>query len=182
METWISVKDLSDLAGVPESTARRYVRAFSQFFRFQELGRVVKYDPECATILEEISKMYSLGMDSERIADTLADRHPIILDYKLDDNHHELPPVATTKGALAVALEQMAATMQQLVEQQEEIAQLKKEVSDLREAQSSVEQEVKAAVAEAGAAWQQEESKLEEIEIRLSRVESKRNKKWWWPF
>jgi hypothetical protein len=58
---------LGEKAGVPKSTAHRYISIFPANFRARKVGRSVLYQSDGAAILSQISKMFADGLDRAQV-------------------------------------------------------------------------------------------------------------------
>lgn len=68
-----SIAQVASMADIPETTARRYVAAYSGYVDSQKYGRVTKYKvPETVSLIRRLFSLYQAGKTSEEIAAILA--------------------------------------------------------------------------------------------------------------
>jgi DNA-binding transcriptional MerR regulator len=66
-EAVYGIAELAEEAGVPENTARRYVRLFDEFFGARQFGRTRRYPREAAALLAQIAGFYRQGLGTEEV-------------------------------------------------------------------------------------------------------------------
>src|SRR5699024_11723499 len=77
---WLSITQLSKTLEIPESTTRRYLNTFDEYFRWEQIGRGKKYDPDSVEILQRIAMLYSADRETFEIKKILADEYAFIID------------------------------------------------------------------------------------------------------
>src|SRR5690625_440596 len=59
MDKWLSISQLSEVTGIPETTVRRYANKFDKYFRYEHRGRGKKYHPDSIEIIKRIAFLFS---------------------------------------------------------------------------------------------------------------------------
>src|SRR5690625_3709289 len=93
---WLSVVELSEGSDVPESTTRRYLTRFEEFFQGDGKVRGQKYHPDSIAILTRIKSLYDAGSQTDEIKDILAREFPMtIIEDDKEEPPPQIPPYAT---------------------------------------------------------------------------------------
>ena len=71
----MKLSDIARAAGLADSTARRYVMSFPEWFPSRTEGRRRFYDPEAVAILRQVADLYEQGYTTEAVRDQLAGQH-----------------------------------------------------------------------------------------------------------
>ncbi len=61
---WLSVTQLSNSLEIPETTTRRYLNNFEEYFRWEQVGRGKKYEPSSVEILQRIAMLYDTDRET----------------------------------------------------------------------------------------------------------------------
>lgn len=72
MEEWLSVIELSKILKIPETTVRRYLTNFEEYFRSEKIGRGKKYHPDSIELLRRIASLYDTDRETIEIKSILA--------------------------------------------------------------------------------------------------------------
>lgn len=83
---WLSVTQLSQVVKTPETTVRRYLNNFQEYFRSEKRGRGKKYHPESVEALQRISLLYSEDYETTEIKEILSNEFAFTVD---SDSNHE---------------------------------------------------------------------------------------------
>lgn len=131
-EKWVSVAELAKLALVPESTTRRYLSRYDQFFRYDERARGKRYHPESVAVISLIQTMYGEGMEAEEIEQALAKQFPInvVTDHSLTTTDHPPAPMVATRSDLEAVLSELLTVREELASLRQENRELHKELDN----------------------------------------------------
>lgn len=128
VEEWISVSKLSKLLKMPETTTRRYLSNFEEYFRSEQIGRGKKYHPESIEILQRIAMLYSMDYETSEVKRILADEYAFAIDDGDKNITTTPPPAYDVSGKLDEFQRKQEEfnkqLLQQLYEQQEKIKKL----------------------------------------------------------
>src|SRR5699024_3579741 len=83
-----------------ETTTRRYLNNFEEFFRYEQIGRGKKYHPDAVEVLQKIATLYGSDRETEEIKVILADEYAFSItenDQHTTANH---PPTYNVAGKL----------------------------------------------------------------------------------
>ncbi|MED1421068.1 MerR family transcriptional regulator [Bacillus smithii] len=94
MSEYLTIAELAEQAGIPNSTCRRYLANFESFFVVKGGSRLKKYEAEAANILKRIKQLYDEGKDTNEIRNILANEFPLVISH--DDQRETREKVANT--------------------------------------------------------------------------------------
>lgn len=97
---WLSVTQLSKTLEIPETTTRRYLNTFDEYFRWEQIGRGKKYDPSSVEILQRIAILYVADRETFEIKKILADEYAFTIDEENNDAATNDPPAYDISGKL----------------------------------------------------------------------------------
>ena len=131
---WFSIAQLSKKLEIPETTTRRYVNHFEEYFRSEQIGRGKKYSPESIEVLRRIASLYSVDYETVDIKKILANEYALTME---DDNTEEPtihPPTYDLSGQFNEFQQQQEEFNKELLKQLQEQQQYIKEVIETRDA------------------------------------------------
>lgn len=85
VEGWLSATELSKILEIPETTTRRYLTNFEEYFRSQKIGRGKKYHPDSTEVLRRIANLYDTDRETKEIKVILANEFA----FTVEDVEHE---------------------------------------------------------------------------------------------
>lgn len=91
MDKWLAVSDIAKETNVPDSTCRRYISKFREFFVSKGGGRGKKYDSSSVKIIMRIQNLYADGYETDDIDHILRTEFGIVVN---DDD--EITPISST--------------------------------------------------------------------------------------
>src|SRR5699024_8724245 len=97
---WLSVTQLSKTLEIPETTTRRYLNTFDEYFRWEQIGRGKKYDPDSVEIYQRIVMLYIADRKTIEIKKILADEYAFKNDEENDGAANNDPPAYDITGKL----------------------------------------------------------------------------------
>ena len=68
----VTVGIIANKAGIPETTVRRYLLNFEDFFFSKRIGRATKYKLSCVALVKEINTLYTDGYSTADIREQLS--------------------------------------------------------------------------------------------------------------
>lgn len=100
MEEWLDVMQLAKQTNLPDTTVRRYLQKFNQFFTYKGGKRSRRYESSAIRVLLRIKALYAEGFETAEVAKTLNNEFPVVIDgeeteAKLDNAG--LPALATAE-------------------------------------------------------------------------------------
>lgn len=128
MEDWVTITNMARSAKLPESTARRYVKLFEDFFPNKKVGRMVLYDKKSESLLKTVSSLFSSGLRREQVYEELQKQAPRFIDVVVDDAQ----PSQDLSGAISGKVDEMATHLKAIADQKHELAGLRDDYSQLR--------------------------------------------------
>lgn len=158
MTRLLSIKDISQELGIPQSTLRYYRDLFMDYLPAVGEGKKKRFYPEAVEVFQAIAKGMHKNKSAEDIANDLNQRFTRFIDVEESDEKAQdssatnsqrdensqsqaLSPLTQLDGSAIMAivtsqnqaLQQIAATISVVNEQQEELHTLKHEVAKLEE-------------------------------------------------
>lgn len=100
MEEWISVTQLSKTLEIPETTIRRYLNNFEEYFRWEQVGRGKKYHPSSVEILQRVAVLYDSDRGTAEIKKILADEYAFSVEEDGVEDITTNPPAYDISGKL----------------------------------------------------------------------------------
>ena len=95
MSEWYTINELADKTGIPDSTIRRYIAKFSDFFVVKGGTRSKRYEDTSVKVLLRIKDLYDKGYETEQTHNALLKDFPRIIDEELTEESSSLPALAT---------------------------------------------------------------------------------------
>ncbi len=80
MNDWLSLTAMARRLQIPEPTARRYAKLFSDYLPHRKVGRMTLYAPDAGQILTRISQLYSEGHKKDDVENVLKEELPRTID------------------------------------------------------------------------------------------------------
>lgn len=109
---WLTINELADKTGIPDSTIRRYISKFSDFFMVKGGTRSKRYEDTAAKVLLRIKDLYDKGLETEQTYNTLLKEFPRIVDEQAPQEPEALPALATSDDITEI--KQMLKAQQEL--------------------------------------------------------------------
>lgn len=140
MVEWLSVSQLSKMLEIPETTIRRYLNNFEEYFRSEQIGRGKKYHPDSVGILQRIATLYDADRETIEIRKILADEYAFEV---LETNENETtmhPPAYDVSAKLDEFQERQEKFNKELLEQ---LFEQQKYIKELAASRDNAVEEVK---------------------------------------
>jgi DNA-binding transcriptional MerR regulator len=131
VDKWLSVAQLAQQAGVPESTTRRYLSRFDRFFRYEERQKGKRYHPGSVPIVTLIKNLYDEAMEAEEIEQVLEKQFPF--NASVDDSPAVTQPPTTPLVATKSDLEEVLSEVRAAREEMQAVRQENVELHQLLE-------------------------------------------------
>jgi len=116
---YLTVGELVNSSGIPETTTRRYLNTFKTFINTKRSGRITKYHPDTLELLKKVYNFYLNGATTEEIFSTLSESNAQIIEIENNE-----PGELISKSQALDIFKAM----------QGEIKELRQEVQDLSKA------------------------------------------------
>lgn len=142
MEDKLSVSQLSKILGIPETTTRRYLNNFEEYFRWEQIGRGKKYHPDSVEILQRIATLYDSDRETAEIKKILADEYAFVTE-EIETPTTE-PPAYDIPGQLEEYQKKQEEFNKQLIEKLHEQQEYIKQLLDHHEKEIKATQELHA--------------------------------------
>ncbi|CDQ42122.1 MerR family transcriptional regulator [Virgibacillus salexigens] len=166
MDKWLSISQLSEVTGIPETTVRRYTNKFINYFRFEKRSRGKKFHPDSVEVLNRIAALYADDYEAIEIENALAKDFPIGVGEEKEETTKQ-PPVKSIEQQFNEFKEQQERFNRELLNQMQEQQDYIKNSLDKRDkALMNTVNEM------------QETRKL----LAASQEKEEANKKRWWRF
>lgn len=109
MQEWLTINELSDKTGIADSTIRRYVAKFSDFFVVKGGARSKRYEETAIKILIRIKELYEKGLETEQVYKNLEKDFPLVLDGDAPEEQTTLLPALATSDDISEIKEMLKA-------------------------------------------------------------------------
>lgn len=106
---FLTITELAEETDIAETTVRRYLNTFEEFFISNERKRNKKYDPMAIKVLQRIRDLYENGSDKKEIQVVLGNEFFVTVD----ENNEEKPDISRE---IVVALEEQKELTKKLFE------------------------------------------------------------------
>src|SRR5690625_3666476 len=140
MVDWLSVSQLSKMLEIPETTIRRHLNNFEEYFRSEQMGRGKKYHPSSVEILQRIATLYDGDRETIEIKRLLADEYAFEVEEIDEDDITMYPPAYDVSGKLDEFQQKQEKFNKELLEQ---LLEQQKYIKELAESRDSAVQEIK---------------------------------------
>jgi DNA-binding transcriptional MerR regulator len=80
MNEWHSANEIIKRSKIAESTARRYMSQFSEYFSTEKAGRQRRYSGEAVRILQRISELFELKRTADDIREILSREYAMTIE------------------------------------------------------------------------------------------------------
>lgn len=99
MREWYSVKELAEKTNIPDTTIRRYIDKFNDFFIFKGGSRSRRYEDTAIKILIRIKTLFDGGYESEQVHEVLQKEFPMVVDDGKNEQTSEssMPALVTAE-------------------------------------------------------------------------------------
>lgn len=102
MKEWLTINELSERTGIPDSTIRRYITKFSDFFVVKGGNRSKRYEDTAVEVLLRIKDLYDKGYETEQTYNALLKVFPQIIDPEETEESSSLPALATSDDIIEI--------------------------------------------------------------------------------
>lgn len=109
MQEWLTINELSDKTGIADSTIRRYVAKFSDFFVVKGGARSKRYEETATKILIRIKELYEKGLETEQVYKNLEKDFPLVLNGDAPEEQTTLLPALATSDDISEIKEMLKA-------------------------------------------------------------------------
>ena len=99
MKKWMTITEIAKETGIPDSTCRRYLTQFSDFFVLKGGSRQKKYEDKAVPVLLRIQQLFSEGLIKEEIEKTLSTEFPLVVEIDEEKERVSSPQVPTLPTA-----------------------------------------------------------------------------------
>lgn len=126
---WLSVAELAHLTNTPQSSLRRYLELFDDYFRYEARPRGRRYHVGSIDVIARIKHLYAHGLDTDEIREILAREYAVSVDTDdVEPYEPTAPPLPyATRDDLAMAVDALRAELQALRAENE---RLRHEITD----------------------------------------------------
>lgn len=150
VEQWWSINEIAKELHIPETTVRRYISTFKEYFSHQakQFGRGKKYPEQAAHIIKTIYNSYRTGKSTDEIRGLLNIQYKQVIDIEpVNDFSHDSKTMPVDQNTIhgiieknnelvrqnTDALKQIAEILTRVLDQEEVIRELRNEIRELKE-------------------------------------------------
>jgi predicted transcriptional regulator len=122
---YLTIAELADQVGIPNSSCRRYLSTFEEFFLVKGGSRLKRYEQEAVDVLKRIKTLYDDGLESNEIHKVLVGEFAMVIngdEQQTTDEPATVPSLATSEDLQEIrkALDEQREFNKLLVEQMRE--------------------------------------------------------------
>jgi DNA-binding transcriptional MerR regulator len=136
---WLTITELAEQTNIPDTTIRRYIAKFPDFFTFKGGSRSRRYEDTAIKVLVRIKNLYDAGYETDQVDAFLRKEFAVIIDgdKEVEDNDKATPTLATAEDIADIkqALQQQQEFNKQLLEKLEQQERYIKESLEKRDRQ-----------------------------------------------
>jgi DNA-binding transcriptional MerR regulator len=112
MKEWLSIIELAEETNIPDTTIRRYISKFPDFFTYKGGTRSKRYEDTAIKVLVRIKNLFDEGYETDLVESELKNEFPLIIDG------NRLTEKTTVKAVLATSAD-LLEIKEALIEQKE---------------------------------------------------------------
>jgi DNA-binding transcriptional MerR regulator len=97
VKEWLTVTELAEKTNIPDTTVRRYIGKFPDFFTYKGGSRSRRYEGISIKILVRIKNLFDSGFETEQVDAMLRNEFPMVVsgDDKQQEKESNTPALAT---------------------------------------------------------------------------------------
>lgn len=80
MKEWYSINELAEKTNIPDTTVRRYISKFPDFFLHKGGTRSRRYEETAVKVLVRIKNLYDIGYETEQVDEVLRKEFAMVID------------------------------------------------------------------------------------------------------
>lgn len=121
MKEWFTITELAEKTSIPDTTIRRYIQKFNEFFPHKGGSRSRRYEEVSVKILVRIKNLFDSGYETDQVDATLRNEFPMVVDGDKQEVMEFTPTLATAEdiNEIKEALKQQNEFNQLLLEKLE---------------------------------------------------------------
>lgn len=118
MREWYNMTELAEKTNIPDTTCRRYIAKFPDFFMSKGGTRSKRYEDSSVKILIRIKNLFDSGFETEEVDLTLRKEFPTVVDGDKVEGTKEtlVMPTVEDMAEIKQALKEQAEFNKQLLE------------------------------------------------------------------
>jgi DNA-binding transcriptional MerR regulator len=119
MKEWFNITELAERTSIPESSIRRYIAKFPDFFMSKGGTRSKRYEDTSIKILIRIKNLFDSGFETEQVDLTLRKEFPMVVDGDEVEEKSATPMIPTVEDVAEIkqALKDQAEFNKALIEE-----------------------------------------------------------------
>jgi DNA-binding transcriptional MerR regulator len=97
MKEWLTIMELAEKTNIPDTTIRRYIQKFNDFFPYKGGSRSRRYEETAIKILVRIKNLFDSGYETDQVDATLRNEFPMVVDDGNNEKETNTPTLATAE-------------------------------------------------------------------------------------
>lgn len=134
-QEFLTISELARRSGLAESTTRRYIKTFKEFFNTRKEGQRVLYGADGLDILKRVAELYSKGLTTYQVKERLTGAYTAY--HEVEDNS-----IVDTTRETEKSRERLTSILERLVDHKDETKRIRKELEKERETREKNEAEL----------------------------------------
>ena len=133
-QEFLTISELARRSGLAESTTRRYIKTFKEFFNTRKEGQRVLYGADGLDILKRVAELYSKGLTTYQVKERLTGAYTAY--HEVEDNSI----VDTTRET--ESRERLTSILERLADYKDDTERIRRELEKERETREKHEAEL----------------------------------------
>ncbi len=97
MINYLTISEICKGTNISNSSCRRYLSEFDEFFSVKGGSRVKKYEEQAVNVIRRIKHLYDEGKDKDEIYNVLINEFPLVVNDDEQRNIDSVPGLATSE-------------------------------------------------------------------------------------
>jgi DNA-binding transcriptional MerR regulator len=100
LKEWLNINELAEKTLIPDTSVRRYISKFPDFFQSKGGSRSKRYEDSGIKVLVRIKNLFDSGYETDQVDEVLRKEFPVIIDgNKVEESEEKAstPPLATVE-------------------------------------------------------------------------------------
>ena len=102
MKEWLSIVELAEKTSIPDTTIRRYISKFPDFFIHKGGSRSKRYEDTAIKVLVRIKNLFDEGYETDLVESKLKNEFALIIDDNRVDEKTDTAVLATSADLLEI--------------------------------------------------------------------------------
>jgi DNA-binding transcriptional MerR regulator len=102
VKEFFTITELAEKTSIPDTTVRRYIQKFSDFFMYKGGSRSRRYEESAIKILIRVKNLFDNGYETEQVDAILRKEFSMIIDGDKQEENDKTPALATAEDVAEI--------------------------------------------------------------------------------